>query len=170
MKKPVFLFLFLAAILTSCGSSNRTGANSAEYRQMLDKVQELEFTIENDWANPIKYSRVNLLGNPNHISFEGDSVDVFLPFFGERQFGGGYGSSGAIEYEGPLKDLQIEERPDKNQVQISFGGNNDSENLDFRVIVFPNGNTSTTVTSSQRDQITYDGKIVRKDPKQDADE
>lgn len=164
MKKHVLLLMFLSIVLVSCGSANRGNADSAEYRQMLEKVQELDFSIENDWADPVKYSRVNLIGNPNHITFEGDSVDVFLPFFGERQTGGGYGTGGAIEYKGPLKDLQIEERPGKNQIRISFSGNHRSENLDFRIIVFPNGNTNTSVISSQRDQINYDGEIVEWEP------
>ncbi len=162
--KRRFLLLFMALIFVACGSSNRSDEASAEYRQMLEQVQNLDFKIENDWANPAKYSRVNLIGNPNHITFEEDSVEVFLPFFGERQFGGGYGSSGAIEYEGPLKDLEIEEKPGKNQVRIFFRGNNESENMDFRIIIFSNGNTNTSVTSSQRDQISYDGQIVKKDP------
>lgn len=162
MKKQNFLIVvFITGLFFSCGSLNNGNANSPEYRQMLEKVQDLNFTIENQWANPVKYSRVNLMGNPNHISFEGDSVDLFLPFFGERQAGGGYGSEGAIQYEGPLEDLRIEERPEKNQVVLSFNGNNKSENLNFRVTIFPNGNTTTSVTSSQRDQINYDGKIKR---------
>ncbi|WP_423819009.1 DUF4251 domain-containing protein [Salinimicrobium sp. TIG7-5_MAKvit] len=162
--KRRFLLLFLVLIFVACGSSNRSGEASAEYRQMLEQVQNLDFKIENDWADPAKYSRVNLIGNPNHITFEEDSVEVFLPFFGERQFGGGYGTSGAIEYEGPLNDLEIEEKPGKNKVRIFFRGNNEGENMDFRIIVFANGNTNASVTSSQRDQISYDGQIVKKDP------
>lgn len=160
-KQMIIMVVFLGLILVSCGSSNRGSANSPEYSQMLERVQDLEFTIENEWANPVKYSRVNLLGNPNHIKFEGDSVDVFLPFFGERQYGGAYGSEGALQYEGPLRDLKIQERPDKGQVLVFFKGNNEGENLDFRVTIFPNGNTNTSVTSSQRDQIQYDGRIQR---------
>ncbi|WP_051286103.1 DUF4251 domain-containing protein [Salinimicrobium terrae] len=165
MKKHIpVTFLFFAILLTSCGSFQRDSSNSIEYIQMLEKVQDLEFEIENEWANPMKYRRVNLLGNPNHIKFEGDSVKVYLPFFGERQFGGGYGSDeGAIQYEGPLKDLRIEERPRKNQIRIFFEGSNDSENLDFSVIVFPNGKTTTLVNSSQRDQINYEGKIKKQE-------
>lgn len=162
MRKQIFLIVIcLSGLLVSCGSANRGNSNSAEYQQMLERVQDLEFTIENEWANPVKYSRVNLLGNPNYIRFEGDSVDVFLPFFGERQSGGGYGSEGAIQYEGPLQDLRIEERPGKNEVILFFRANNKTENLSFRITIFPNGNTHTSVNSSERDQIDYDGEIKR---------
>ncbi|MGI0108052.1 DUF4251 domain-containing protein [Salinimicrobium sp. WS361] len=163
MKRQYYFLLFLPIFLFSCGSANNSVKNTAEYRQMLEKVQKLDFRIENNWANPVRYSSVNLIGNPNHITFEEDSVAVYLPFFGERQFSGGYGSAGAIEYKGNLKDLKIEEIPENNEVQISFQGNKGSENLNFRVIVFPNGNTNTSVTSSQRDHMSYNGKIVRKE-------
>lgn len=163
MKKQFFLVLVIFTfVLVSCGSSNRGNTVSPEYNQMVERVQDFDFTIENEWANPVRYSRVNLLGNPNHITFEGDSVDLFLPFFGQRHAGGGYGTAGAIEYEGPLKELQIEERPGKN-ILITFEGNNKSEDLDFRITVYPNGNTTTSVTSSQRDQIQYDGRIRRRE-------
>lgn len=159
-KQLLALTAFMAVILISCGSVDQRG-DSGKYREMVEKVQDLEFEIENQWANPVKYGRVNLLGNPNYIKFEGDSVDLFLPFFGERHSGGGYGSQGAIEYEGPLQDLQIEEREDKKRIHIYFQGRQDSEILNFRITIFPNGNTNTSVTSSQRDQIDYDGKIQR---------
>ncbi|WP_051205245.1 DUF4251 domain-containing protein [Salinimicrobium xinjiangense] len=162
MKKQMYLFLLiLSVVLISCGSANRGSGSSGDYAAMLERVQDLEFQIENQWANPVKYNRVNLMGNPNYIIFKQDSVDLFLPFFGERQFGGGYGSQGAIEYEGPLRDLRIEERQDKERINVYFQGKKDSEILDFQITVFPNGNTSTTVTSSQRDQISYLGKVKK---------
>lgn len=159
-KHSLIIVVCLTLILISCGSANqRTG--SPEYGEMVEKVRDLEFSIENQWANPMKYNRVNLMGNPNHIIFEKDSVDLFLPFFGERHSGGGYAAEGAIKYEGPLKDLRIEEREDRGRIYIYFKGNHQSENFNFQITVFPNGNTNTSVTSSQRDQINYDGKIQK---------
>ncbi|NJW53360.1 DUF4251 domain-containing protein [Salinimicrobium oceani] len=159
--RNILVLVTLFALLLSCGSTDVGNANSAEYQQMLEQVKDLEFEIENQWANPTKYGRVNLIGNPNHIKFENDSVDIFLPFVGERHAGGGYGGEAAIKYEGIPQDLKIEERPGKNQAVITFKGNHKGEYMDFRIAVFQNGNTSTSVTSSQRDQIDYDGKIVR---------
>lgn len=163
MKKQFFLVVaLLAGVLYSCGSANKGNTDSAEYRALMDRVQDLEFEIDNQWANSMTYGRVNLMGNPNHMIFKEDSVDVFLPFFGERHTGGGYGTDGAIEYEGPLRDLRIEENQEKNEIFLFFEGSNNGENYDFRVTIFPNGNTNTSVTSSQRNQIQYIGRVVKK--------
>lgn len=161
MKKHVLISgvcLTLVLALISCGSANlKTG--SSEYGEMVEKLRKLEFEIENKWAIPLKYNRVNLIGNPNHIIFERDSVDLFLPFIGERHSGGGYAAEGAIQYKGPLENLRIEEQEDRDRIYIYFKGKHQSENFDFQITVFPNGNTNTSVTSSQRDQINYTGKI-----------
>ena len=157
--KWVFLFAGML-MMGSCGNRNLSTAETAEYQQMVEKVNNLEFEIENDWANPLRGSRINLIGNSNHIRFKNDSVDVYLPFFGVRHSGGGYGSEGAIVYKGPMENLKIEERPERGRIKLFFEGQHDTEVLSFDVTVFPGGNTSTSVGSSQRDRMGYDGHIV----------
>ena len=164
MKRNYFLILLLGVfIITSCGNRNFLAADSEEYRQTLEKVNSLDFEIENEWANPLRGSRVNLIGNPNHIRFENDSVDVFLPFFGVRHAGGGYESEGAIVYKGPIENLRIEEMPGRGRIKLFFQGNHKTENLDFDITIFPGGKTSTSVGSSQRDRMGYEGRIVEKE-------
>lgn len=154
------LFLFL---LSSCGSRNTNAGNTAEYRQMVERVNELDFEIHNEWANPLRGQRINLQGNPNFIRFHGDSVEVHLPFFGVRHSGGGYGSEGAIKYEGPLQNLRIEEMAGRGRIKIYFSANHRSENLGFDITIFPGGKTSTSVNSSQRDRMGYEGRIRNKE-------
>ncbi len=98
------LYLIIALIsVQSCGSS--TDATKISKTSQL--VESREFEIEHEWLIPMGGSRINLIGNPNFIRFEKDSVDLFLPFFGERFSGGGYNSEGGIIYNGPLNDLEI---------------------------------------------------------------
>ncbi len=164
MNKQISLsVIFLSLILVSCGSQNKGVADSTEYKQMVEMVRDLEFEIENEWANPTQYSRVNLIGNSNRIKFENDSVEVFLPFFGERYAGGAYDSDGgAIQYKGVPKKLQIEENLKKGAVNVIFEGNRKTENLKFFITIYPNGVARTSVTSTQRENISYDGRIVNR--------
>lgn len=160
--KILIIVVFLSVVLFSCGSSKQGTTDFAEYQQMLERVQALEFSIDNQWANPVKYSTVNIINNPNFIRFKRDSVEVFLPYFGERHSGGGYGTgNGSIQYKGPLENLSIEERSGKNQILLSFEGNDDNENLDFQIVIFRNGKTRTSVTSSERDSIDYEGMVQK---------
>ena len=158
------LLLFLGFMAAGCGGAGKNMTDSPQYLELLEEIADAEFEIENERANPSQYSRVNLIGNPNRIKFENDSVNVFLPFFGERYSGGGYNSDGgAIQFKGVPQDLQIRENPEKGSVHISFEGNKETENLEFFLTIYSNGVARTSVTSSQRAHISYDGNLINRE-------
>ncbi|MAM19255.1 MAG: DUF4251 domain-containing protein [Christiangramia sp.] len=146
--------VLMSIFLNSCGSSEKLND-----QQVAELISSKEFEIENDWAMPMRAGNINLIGNPNFIRFQTDSVSIFLPYFGVRQTGGGYGNANGIEYEGPVKNLKISENVNSAYRQIQFEGNNGTENLKFSILIFENGKTNTNVTSSQRDAISYRGRI-----------
>lgn len=155
--------LFLILIFPSCGNRNFLGADSNDYQQLAEKVKSLDFEIENEWANPLGGSRINLIGNANYIRFKNDSVEVFLPFYGERHSGGVYNSEGAIIYDGPVENLRIDEMAGRGRIKMFFSGDHNTENLDFYITFFPGGKTSASVNSSQRDRMGYEGRIINKE-------
>lgn len=149
-------------LLMSCGGSQ--GVITAEEQQELDelmqKVESREFEIVNQWADPQGGNSINLIGNTNFIRLEGETVEVYLPYYGVRHSGGGPGSEGGIKYEGPLVNYKVEERMKQQDVLVSFEAQNkDNEQLKFLITLYPNGNTTTSVTSSQRSSITYRGEL-----------
>ncbi|TBW29200.1 DUF4251 domain-containing protein [Gramella sp. KN1008] len=143
--------------LVACGTA-RTG-DIQNYEDLNRLVNSGEFQIENDWANPIGGTNINLIGNTNYIRFKKDSVEIFLPYFGVRHTGGGYGNTGGIKYDGLSKNMEINKKPEKKKVEISFDGTQDGENLEFYISLFSNGNTTTSVNSSQRSSISYQGNL-----------
>lgn len=159
----VLLLGFL--VLTACGSgrnSNDTEADIESFRELRELVNSRNFEIENEWAMPLRGNRINLIGNPNHIRFEGDSVDIYLPYFGVRQSGGGYGrTDGGIIYKGTVENLDVVENAERRNLVLKFRGERGSEDLQFFITLFPNGRTNTNVSSSQRDAISYMGSIKR---------
>ncbi|MGB7786008.1 MAG: DUF4251 domain-containing protein [Salinimicrobium sp.] len=159
--KRLFLLLFSSSLLLvySCGSSRGSNDKITEYDDLQQLVSSREFAVENQWLQPLTGSRVNLIGNTNYMRFKNDSVKVFLPYYGERHSGGAYDREGGITYEGPLQNLEIEENPDAGRIKMSFEGRHDSENLWFTLIMFPNGKVDTSVRSSQRNSISYDGEL-----------
>lgn len=156
-----FLAIGVILMTIACGSTKNTGSSTdlQNFEQLRELVNSREFEIENDWAIPLRLTTINLIGNSNFIRFKGDSVEVFLPYFGVRQSGGGYGASGGIEYEGPAKDLSIAEDMAKNNILIKFEGRQGSEHLQFIITLFTKGNASTSVNSSERDPISYWGNL-----------
>ncbi len=150
-----YLYIVIALFLMqSCGSS----ADATKIAKTTELIESREFEIEHDWLSPMDGGQINLMGNANFIRFKNDSVNLFLPFFGERFFGGGYNSEGGIVYEGPLKDFEITSDK-KNKHIIKFSTDQNTENLDFVINIYPEGNLNTRVISSQRSFISYQGEI-----------
>lgn len=154
-----FLTLFIILFIVACG-----GIRNADTPQDFDELKALvdarEFEIENEWAMPLGRGNMNLIGNPNHIRLKGDSVDIFLPYFGVRHSGGNYGGrEGGIIYEGPAEDFNVEAKEEKNRIVVKFQGRHDNENLQFIITLFPGGNAYTSVNSSQRSNISYRGDV-----------
>jgi len=166
-----FLMNFIITIaLFSCGSADYTMKGIHNFNEFSDFAQQKEFEIENRWANPLRANTVsfinnpnfnsgniNLIGNTNYIKFKADSVDIYLPYFGVRQMGGGYNNRGAIKFKGIPQELSFTENKEKNYVRYEFSANDESENYQFFITLYPNGNASTSVNSSQRDNISYTG-------------
>ena len=104
-------------------------------------------------------SRINLIGNPNYLKVKGDSVLAFLPYFGQRQRGGGYNNDGGgIKFEGIPKNYEVTKNNENQRQDIRFDINENSENFSVLVSIFPNLNTTINVNSTQRSPISYDGK------------
>ena len=156
-----FLAIGIILMIMACGSTKSTGTSKdlQNFEQLSKLVNSGEFEIENDWAVPLRSPTINLIGNSNFIRFKGDSVALFLPYFGVRHSGGGYGTAGGIEYEGPAKELYIAENMAKNNILIKFVGRQGSEHLQFIITLFSKGNSSTSVNSSERDPISYWGNV-----------
>ncbi|WP_157983135.1 DUF4251 domain-containing protein [Psychroflexus aestuariivivens] len=145
-------------------------------QKLTNLVESKSFEIESNWARPssttsMNYiaqsgllgngssvSRIDLIGNANYLKFEGDSVSADLPYYGERQSGGGYNSDQSITFEGEPKDLVIEKNEKKNFYNIEFSISNGTESFQVSIKIFPNLKTDIFVNSSHRLGINYGGR------------
>ncbi|MFN4764014.1 DUF4251 domain-containing protein [Gillisia sp. Q332] len=152
---------FILLLVLACGGVKNSGSAEAvkDFQELSELVNSREFEIENEWLSPLGGSMINLIGNPNYIRFKGDSVAVFLPYYGVRHSGGGYGRDGGITYKGPAKNLNITEDKGRKNILLNFEGKENNENLEFFITLFPGGSATTSVSSSQRQSISYRGKV-----------
>lgn len=154
------LFFSLMLLLGCGGAKERNEKDLQDLEELMELVESREFEIENTWAIPLGGGRVNLIGNPNSITFKGDSVEVYLPYFGVRHSGGDYGGrDGGIKFEGPVENLVIREDKVKKNIFITFEQNREIENYEFLIRLYPNRNAYTSVNSSQRNSISYQGEV-----------
>lgn len=172
--KGAFVFSILTGLMLSCGSSSKI--SDSKVKQLDDLVSSKHFEIISDRAFPLATASLNsisnagllppgssagqisLIGNSNYLKVLGDSVAIYLPYYGERQMGGGYDNDGAgIEFEGIPTDIEITKDEGKQRYDIRFKMKDDSENFNFNITLFPNLTSMISVSSSQRFPIRYSG-------------
>ncbi|HMB64689.1 MAG TPA: DUF4251 domain-containing protein [Eudoraea sp.] len=179
MKGNIKLILVVfAGVLSGCGSAPRTVAETADSRKLDAWVADRSFEIKADWASPLMTNslnqianagllpqgsgagRINLIGNTNYVRVMGDSISVYLPYYGERQMGGGYNNMDAgIQLNGIPLEYEVLKDEVSLRHKIHFSMKQKSETIDVHVILFPNLTSSVNVNSSHRNPIRYDGDV-----------
>jgi hypothetical protein len=178
--KPSVFFALIVILMSivSCGSSK---VYTAQEKASLEKlVTDKNFEIELQWARPLatnslnqlfnaglfrpgdNASQINLQGNGNIVKFENDTVSANLPYYGERQMGGGYNSAGSgIDFNSTPKDLRLTKDDDKDYYLIEFNvrDKDSNENYDVSLTVYPSLNAVINIWSSQRNTIQYNGTL-----------
>lgn len=178
MKRKIEIGILLL-VFWACGSSSKTVEATTESNKLDEMVDQKSFEIVSEWAMPLMTnslnsignagffppgsagSRITLIGNPNYLRVRGDSVSAHLPYYGERQMGGGYNNrTTAIKFKGIPKDFEITKDDKDQSYAVHFEINDQSENYNINLKLFPNLKGSISVNSSQRFQIRYSGDIA----------
>lgn len=173
MKKFILCILVFHVIL-GCSSAKRTIADNHPINSLVSS-KSYQFTA--NWANPMvtqsltsisnsglippgsNIARINLAGNFNYLKMAGDCISATLPYFGERQIGGGYGASSGIEFNGVPADYQQVFDTKSSTYSINFTIKNNTEQYVVTMTIFPNKSATVSVSSSNRNSIRYDGEI-----------
>lgn len=178
MKLKIGIGLLLL-IIWACGSSSKMMEPTTESRKLDEMIDQKSFEIVSEWAMPQMTnsmnsisnaglfppgsagSRITLIGNPNYLRVSGDSVSAYLPYYGERQMGGGYNNTTtAIKFKGIPKDFEITKDTKDQSYAVHFEINDKTENYNVNLKLFPNLKGSINVNSSQRFQIRYSGDVA----------
>lgn len=173
----VILFLLVSVILTGCSSTSKVTYSSEEIATFKDFINNKSFEFIANTANPIPSSGMNaiantgllpngstisnisLQGNNNYLKFEGDTISASLPYYGERQSGGGYNNDAGILLNGVPSRYEQEFIPEKNEMRIIFTISENVEVYRITMNLFPNNKATIVVNSSQRFSIRYLGEI-----------
>lgn len=175
MKNIYLLWVFL---IVSCSSSKQIVAPNAESKALDALLATKQFRIESDWALPQgtqsmnaiansgllgvgnNAASINLIGNSNFLEFKNDSIAADLPYFGERQMGGGYGSENGVKFNGVPEKYSLVKNDKNQRYQMKFSIDGDTTEF-FNVIInfFPNMAVIININSSQRTGINYQGTV-----------
>lgn len=161
-----------------CGSTSKTVGAMEKAKALDAMVANRSFEIVADWAYPQvtsamnsisnsgilgpgnTTSRIDLMGSGNYLKMQGDTVSAFLPYFGERQMGGGFGANSGIEFKGIPNDLEITPNTKDQSYRITFNIRDQSESYNLNMMLYPDLSSRINVTSSQRNYIRYEGRVA----------
>ena len=82
-----------------------------------------------------------------------------LPFFG-RAYSIPYGGGDGLMFEAKLKDYTCRDGK-RGRKEIGFTADTDEDHFEFRLTVFPDGSSSVSVVSTNRQQISYGGTLSK---------
>ncbi|MFT6797739.1 MAG: hypothetical protein ACJART_002892 [Maribacter sp.] len=177
MKKGILIVLAYGLLL-SCGSTNKVPQNAETLAVFTNFVEQKVFEFRANTAYPMTTQAFNsvansgilppgsnsgaiqLIGIPNFIKVYGDSVSGNLPFYGERQFGGGLTSNAGIEFKGIPSAYNQTYNAAKERYDIAFEISDKMERHQINITLFPNRSANVSVNSNQRNTIRYVGTVV----------
>ena len=150
-----FVVLFLTA---SCSSLKNTPEN---IQKLTGKIQNKDFTIVAKYANPMRGRQI-YLSTEYDLQITNDSVFAFLPYFGVAYVAPYDAMEGGIKFAEPVIDYTIKPNKKSDGWNIRLKVKAKEGIYDILMNVFNNGSATFTVSSYNRDNITFDGEVKNK--------
>ncbi len=171
MKTRIILFIILVFSFNSLIGQSRLERkelkeekSQKEYFEIKKFVESRMYKFEVDRVTPVRFPSIIFSGDGYYLTIHKDRVDTYLPYFGVRHSGGGFGESGGIEFNDSVEDYKVEYDDDKKRIIVKFTSGNKGERFDVTLSVFKNGSSSLSINSTSRSRISYSGHLVTKKP------
>ncbi|MGE5944731.1 MAG: DUF4251 domain-containing protein [Flavobacteriales bacterium] len=172
------LLIVIVLTVVSCGSGS-TKYSETNRKTLDNMIESKSLEIISNRAQPLMTAAMQQLANAglfvngstagnidltthtNYLRMKNDSVTAFLPFYGERQFGGGYNNATGIEFEGIPKNLQIQKGKNSSyEIRFDIRDKNlNTENYQVYIHLFPNLSSTMLIRSSNRSNIQFSGQV-----------
>lgn len=162
MKKK-YLVLVILSMLMVAGYSQRGREDTkvvkdGKHEQTEALVNSKNFIFKAKRAIPGRGNSIDLATNPNYVKFEPDVIESYMPFFGRAYMGVGYGNDTGLHFKGHPDVFTIEQKKKNFQVTVNVKG--ESDNFRLLMTVSPGGNTTLTISSNNRESISYMGEVT----------
>ncbi len=178
-----FMYIAMFFMFMACGSNKTfTPQQDQAYENLKDFVSSKNIEIVSHTARPMATNafmqvansnilgpgntpnNISIIGNANRLRIIGDSIQAYLPFFGEQNFGGTPGSNHqGIEFNDIPDDLQILNNDAKHTVEYSFNIQDQyrgNERYNVFITLFPNKSSLIRVQSTNRSSIEFSGSAT----------
>ena len=177
------LFILLVfSVLVGCTSSKDLAKNAEKAKKLEQYLENNDFQVVSNWAQPLatngynalnllprgsSANRISLTNTDNHLIRKGDSVSLYLPYFGTQQTSSSRvfnSDNGGIQFEGVPEDYTQDFNEKKKFYTIQFTFRKGSESYKVTVKLFKSLRAEIYVDSTHRTSILYQGNTQENSP------
>ncbi len=127
-----------------------------EQLKVMVKEKPIEFVAER--AFPMGYKNMDLFSNPNHLRISGDSVFVYMPYFG-RAYSVTPGERGGFHFEGIMLNEELKVDDKKRRITLAFLMKEGNDQYQFYLEIAGKENATLNINSNNRSPISYNGNV-----------
>jgi hypothetical protein len=149
-------YLLTISILISALLIIETSGQSVR-EQMDALLSSRNFVFHATRALPSHGNSIDLTTNVSYVKFSPDFIDSYMPFFGRAYSGVGYGNDQGLHFKGQPEEFKIDRK--KNKYQITAMVRDGNENYRLYLTVTPSGSASLSISSNNRESMSYQGEI-----------
>ena len=154
MKKLKIFLAFLIIMFAGFPALKAQEKNAAELQQMFDTKN---FIFKAETANP-QSGRMRQLTQEYDLTISRDKITSFLPYYG-RAYNAPVSSEGGIKFTSI--DFSFEIKNVKKGWEITMKPNDVTDVHQMYLTVFTNGRATLEVTSNNRQNISFNGYVVK---------
>lgn len=160
MKKLIFLIALVgSAAMISCGTTSSAAKSEVDRiaaEQVSVMLGEKVYKMDFNRAYPTSAPPFSL-NYPYFVSVIRDRVESFLPYFG-RAYSIPYGGGEGLHFDAPISNYKVVTGK-KDKKIVTFDARTAEDNYQFRIEIYPTGETNLSVGASQRQSMSFSGHI-----------
>ncbi|MBK0370036.1 DUF4251 domain-containing protein [Flavobacterium agrisoli] len=161
--KPFLIVCTLFFLCVQMNMAQEKSKKEIKAEKELQKQKEIEtlvqsktFEFDANFVQPLGRRDLNIQGEQYVVEYKPAEIKSYLPYFG-RGYNVGYGGDTGLKFTGKPENFTIEKKKKYYLIKTTVKGENDVFNLSLSV--YFQGSATLTVTSNQRDAISYTGTI-----------
>ena len=157
--KNVIIVIIAALTLASCSTADKVARDERRREKagmVAESIESGRYRVGVRTAYPARGAAVQVTGDYG-LEVSGDSVTVYLPYFG-RGYTLPYGGGKGLNFKALTTEYDVRKMK-RGRTRVEFSTRNDEDTYRFTVDVFDNGQVSIYVQPQQRSRISYSGEL-----------
>ena len=161
----IIALITVFAITAGAQETEKKSKKELKAEKEAKKIEETKALVESKMfvfdartVNPMKGSSRTLTSEYD-VKITKDSIYSYLPYFGVAYTASYGGNDNPMDFDKPFETCTVEKTKKGYTVEVDVKNGNDK--LDFSFYISENGTATLSVSSTNRQSITYYGDIVK---------